>query len=109
MALIRSSKFVKNVNEIHSLTHFICIALLTSSSRPLLQDSLRVLRENPASTGIPLRAFVPPGLLQMNLRILMSLPTPSRLAEAKKLLESLDLNSLTRELVKPSRIERSIS
>ena len=39
----------------------------------------------------------------------MSLPTPSRFAEAKKLLESLDLSSLTRELVKPSRIERSIS
>ena len=39
----------------------------------------------------------------------MSLPTPSRFAEAKKLLESLDLNSLTRELLKPSRRERSIS
>lgn len=38
----------------------------------------------------------------------MSLPTPDRLAEAKKLLESLDLNSLTRELVKPSLRDRSI-
>ena len=38
----------------------------------------------------------------------MSLPTPDRLAKAKKLLESLDLNSLTRELVKPSLRERSI-
>ena len=39
----------------------------------------------------------------------MSLSTPSRFADAKKLLESLDLNSLTRELVKPSSRERSIS
>ena len=38
----------------------------------------------------------------------MSLPTPSRFAQAKKLLESLDLNSLTRELVKRSYRERSI-
>ena len=39
----------------------------------------------------------------------MSLSTPSRFADAKKLLESLDLNSLTRELLKPSHRERSFS
>ena len=38
----------------------------------------------------------------------MSLPTPSRFDEAKRLLESLDLNSLTRELSKPSRKLRPI-
>lgn len=39
----------------------------------------------------------------------MSLSTPSRFADAKRLLESLNLNSLTRELVKSSRRKRSIS
>ena len=109
MVLIRSIKFVTNKEQAHNFTHFICIPLLTSSSRPLLQHSLEVLRESPASAGIPSRAFVPLGMLQINLRIIMSLSTPSRFADAKKLLESLDLNSLTRELVKPSRRERSIS
>lgn len=38
----------------------------------------------------------------------MSLPTPDRFAAAKNLLQSLDLISLTKELSKPSRRERSI-
>ena len=38
----------------------------------------------------------------------MSLPTPGRFAEAETLLRSLHLNSLTRELSKPSFKERSI-
>ena len=109
MVLTKSIQFVTNISQVHNLTHFICIPLLTSSSRPLLEHSLGVLRESPASAGIPSRAFVPPGMLQISLGIPMSLPTPSRFAEAKKLLESLDLNSLTRELLKPSRREHSIS
>ena len=108
MVLTRWVNYAKDVNELYNLTHFICIPLTTSSSRPLLRHSLGVLRESPASAGIPSEAFVPPGMLQMNLRIPMSLSTPSRFANAKKLLESLDLNSLTRELLKPSHRERSI-
>ena len=106
---IRPIDFVLDKNQVYNLTHFICIPLVTSSSRPLLQQSLSVLRESRASAGIPPAAFVPPDMLQINLRIPMSLSTPSRFANAKKLLESLDLNSLTRELVKPSGRERSIS
>ena len=109
MALPRSIKFVTHKKQLYNPTHFICIPLLTSSSRPLLQHSLRVLRESPASAGIPRQAFFPPGMLQMNMGISMSLSTPSRFAEAKKLLESLDLNSLTRELLEPSQRERSIN
>ena len=108
MVLTRWINYAKDVNEVYNLTHFICIPLITSSSRPLLRHSLGVLRESPASAGIPSEAFVPLGMLQMNLRIPMSLSTPSRFANAKKLLESLDLNSLTRELLKPSHRERSI-
>ena len=108
MVLTRWINYAKDVNDVYNLTHFICIPLITSSSRPLLRHSLGVLRESPASAGIPSEAFVPLGMLQMNLRIPMSLSTPSRFANAKKLLENLDLNSLTRELVKPSHRERSI-
>ena len=109
MTLTRSIKFVKHANQFHNLTHFICIPLTTSSSRPLLQRSLGVLRESPASASVPSEAFLPLGMLQLSLKIPMSLSTPSRFADAKKLLESLDLNSLTRELLKPSHRERSIS
>lgn len=108
MALPRSIKFVRHVNQVHNLTHFICIPLITSSSGPLLQHSLGILRKSPASASVPSEAFVPPGMLQLSLKIPMSLSTPSRFADAKKLLESLDLNSLTRELLKPSHRERSI-
>lgn len=95
-------------HQIYNLTHFVCIPLITPVSRPLLQTSMQLLRDNPASTAIPSGAFIPIDTLHLNLGIVMSLPTPGRSAVAEKLLRSLHLNSLTRELSEPSFEERSI-
>lgn len=108
MVLTRPTKLVMCRHQICNLTHFICIPLVTASSRPLLQSSLGLLRNNPASASIPSRAFAPIDTLHLNLGVVMSLPTSGRFAEAERLLESLDLNSLTRELSKPSPRQRSI-
>lgn len=108
MGLTSPTEYVKSRQQIYNLTHFICFPLITSSSRPPLKSSLRLLQDNPASVGIPRKAFVPIDMLQLNAGIAMSLPTQDRLAKAVDLLRSLDLNSLTRELSKPSVKERSI-
>ena len=98
-------KLVRSRNQILGLTHFICVPLATVSSMPVLQQSLGVLRHNPA---IPPGALVPPGMLQINVGITMNLSTPSQFARAKQLLESLNLNSLARELTKPFPTGRSV-
>ena len=108
MVFNNPSKLVFNRNQTYNLTHYICIPLVTASSRPQLTRSLGLLRDSPASVSVPLRAFVPVDTLNVSLRIVMSLPTPDRFAKAEKLLQSFDLNSLTRELSKPSLSERSI-
>ena len=108
MVYIRPENVVRSREQIYKITHFICFPLVTASSRPLLQSSLGLLRDNPASACIPSKAFVPLDTLHLGTGFAMSLPTPDRFAQAEKLLQSLDLNSLTRELSKPSLKERSI-
>ena len=108
MVVIHPTNIVASREQIHNLTHYVCIPLITALSRPVLQSSLELLRDNPASASIPLRAFVPLNTLHLNMGIGMSLPTPGRFGEAEKLLRSLDLNSLTRELSPPSFEARSI-
>ena len=108
MLVPNPSNFVIGKKEIYNLTHFLCIPLVTASLRPQLMRSMGILRDSPASGQVPLQAFVPVDTLSMSLRIMMSLPTPDRFARAEKLLQSLDLNPLTRELSKPSLRVRSI-
>ena len=90
------------------LTQSICIPLITAPSRPLLERSLGLLRDNPASVGISMKAFVPVDILHLNMGINMSLSTKGRFALATQFLRKFDLRSLTRELSKPSLGERSI-
>jgi activating signal cointegrator complex subunit 1 len=82
------------------LTHFFCIPLVTSTSRPQLQKSLDAFRtdtkddrtpENPR--GIPERAIRPVGTIHLTLGV-MSLLTPERVDGALALLRSLDTSSL---------------
>ena len=94
--------------ELLNITHFICIPLATASSKPRLQKSLEFFRTHPAAARIPSKALYPIDTLHLNLQIAMSLPTPDRLANAKTLLETLHLGSLTRELSKPSLRQRSV-
>lgn len=108
MVLTNPINLVRSNHQIHNLTHFVCFPLVTGLSRPLLQRSMGLLRDNPASANIPSGAFAPIDTLHLSVGIVMSLPTPDRFAEAEKLLRSLPLNSLTRELSPPSFEARSI-
>lgn len=83
------------------LTHFLCIPLVTPSSRPQLQLSLQALcsdvkddrtPENP--NGIPEEAIRPLGTLHLTLGV-MSLVTPERVEGALTLLRSLDVARLS--------------
>jgi len=82
------------------LTHFLCIPLVTTTSRSQLQKSLQAFRsdvkedrtpENP--NGIPEKAIRPLGTLHLTLGV-MSLLTPERVEGALTLLRSLDISRL---------------
>jgi activating signal cointegrator complex subunit 1 len=82
------------------LTHFLCIPLVTPTSRLQLQKSLQAFcsdvkddrtPENP--NGIPEKAIRPLGTLHLTLGV-MSLLTPERIDGALALLRSLDIPSL---------------
>jgi activating signal cointegrator complex subunit 1 len=82
------------------LSHFICIPLVTPTSRPQLQKSLQAFcvdvkddrtLENP--NGIPEKAIRPLGTLHLTLGV-MSLLTPERIEGALTLLRSLDIPRL---------------
>ncbi|CZR52992.1 uncharacterized protein PAC_02870 [Phialocephala subalpina] len=83
-----------------ALTHFLCIPLVTSSSRPQLQKSLATFRERLSQKGIPdlpdglpEKAIRPLGTLHLTLGV-MSLLTPEKVEGALKLLRELDIKSL---------------
>ena len=82
------------------LTHFLCIPLVTSHSRPQLQKSLNTFRadvtnnrtpENP--DGIPERAIRPIGTLHLTLGV-MSLLSQESVDAALALLKSVKLSDL---------------
>ncbi|PBP20082.1 hypothetical protein BUE80_DR008777 [Diplocarpon rosae] len=82
------------------LTHFLCIPLVTSSSRPQLQNTLSIFKDEVAKTstrglpdGIPKEAIRPLGTLHLTLGV-MSLLTPERLEGVLKVLRELNLTEL---------------
>ncbi|KAF4625950.1 hypothetical protein G7Y89_g12211 [Cudoniella acicularis] len=82
------------------LTHFLCIPLVTPTSRSQLQASLTTFREKTTGTrtaqnpdGIPAAAIRPLGTLHLTLGV-MSLLTPERVESALSLLKSLNLREL---------------
>ncbi|KAK2625819.1 hypothetical protein QTJ16_005131 [Diplocarpon rosae] len=82
------------------LTHFLCIPLVTSSSRPQLQSTLSIFKDEVAKTstrgipdGIPEEAIKPLGTLHLTLGV-MSLLTPERLEGVLKVLHELNLTEL---------------
>lgn len=85
------------------LTHFLCIPLVTATSRPQLQKSLQEFRqavtnkstpENP--DGIPTRAVRLTGTLHLTLGV-MSLLNAERVDAAITCLKSIDLITMVRE------------
>ncbi|KAB2579567.1 hypothetical protein BFW01_g4784 [Lasiodiplodia theobromae] len=90
------------------LTHFLCVPLVTTESKPQLQASLQNFKEavlcqedvdlagDGVSGGIPEKAIRPVGTLHLTLGV-MSLQSPEEVEEAVSLLQSLDLVALLRE------------
>lgn len=98
------------------LTHFLCLPLVTSSSRPLLQTSLERFTAEAVSpseglTGrIPEKAIRPVGTLHLTIGV-MSLQTRDRIDACLTFLRSLDVHDLLRkaqELSTVALVSRSI-
>lgn len=95
------------------LTHFLCLPLVNSTSLPQLESSLAAFKaEIPSPTHdqsaephplIPDAAIRPVGTLHLTLGV-MSLPSPERLDEAIRFLQSLDLVALVREAARIARV-----
>ena len=79
------------------LTHFLCLPLVTDTSRPKLQQGLERFKEELVKDGpVPTKAVRPVGTLHLTLGV-MSL-SPSNLEEAKQYLQDLDLHILLRDI-----------
>ncbi|PSS20510.1 hypothetical protein M430DRAFT_34768 [Amorphotheca resinae ATCC 22711] len=78
------------------LTHFLCLPLLTTTSRPQLQSSLSAFRADLG--GIPEAAVRPVGTLHLTLGV-MSLLTAERVEQALALLRSLNLREMLEERI----------
>lgn len=87
------------------LTHFLCLPLVTPSSRPQLLASLQHFTAdvtNPESEGsisIPTKAVRPIGTLHLTLGV-MSLQSLERVAAASRFLRSLDVREMLRGATK---------
>ena len=80
------------------LTHFLCLPLVTSESRPQLQESLQQFSADILTSGsdgrgiIPEKAIRPVDTLHLTLGV-MSLREPEKLERAQKLLQTIDPQS----------------
>merc|ERR1712137_1276523 len=79
------------------LTHFLCLPLVTDTSKPQLQKGLERFKEDLANDGpVPTKAVRPVGTLHLTLGV-MSL-SPLKLEEVKQNLQDLDLHILLRDI-----------
>ncbi|KAJ4368783.1 hypothetical protein N0V83_005865 [Neocucurbitaria cava] len=79
------------------LTHFLCLPLVTDTSRPQLQSGLDKLKDELTKENvIPPKAVRPVGTLHLTLGV-MSLDQ-TKLEEAKQYLQDLNLHSLLRDI-----------
>lgn len=87
----------KNGSKKPTLTHFLCLPLVTESSRPLLQTRLQDLKRDLQRDGlVPTKAVRPVGTLHLTLGV-MSLDADS-LEQASIFLHDLDLYRLLRDV-----------
>ncbi|KAF1991496.1 hypothetical protein K402DRAFT_304186, partial [Aulographum hederae CBS 113979] len=90
------------------LTHFLCLPLVTSTSRPQLERSLKQFRDDVTKIPEPQEASVEPipegatrplGTLHLTLGV-MSLTEQGRVEEAVELLKGLDLRGMLNEALR---------
>lgn len=75
------------------LTHFICIPLVYSITRPALEKSLTTFRNAARELDIPESAVRPVGSLHLTVGV-MSLQTPGRIEKALEMLQTVDIRSM---------------
>ena len=85
------SKFVTNCVQKHGLTHFLAIPLVTPKSRSQVLDSFKCLWDDLTAIGVPIGAIRSPGLLNLNLDILLSLDTCERMTKATEILQEVSV------------------
>ena len=85
------SKFVTNYTQRSCITHFLAIPLVTPKSRSQVLDSFKCLWGDLKAIGVPIDSIRSPGLLHLNLDILLKLDTPERMAKAKKILQEVSV------------------
>ena len=89
------------------LTHFLCLPLVTSASRPQWQASLKKFQDDVngvySSTLCP-EMIRPPGTIHITIGVL-SLPTPEREQAARALLHGADVARCLRESIKLNNTE----
>lgn len=89
MALPRRIQFVPNQLE-NRVTHFLCIPLLDSASRPRFRASIQPLLRHPALANVPTTAFRPPGVVHLPLEA-FDLATREQFTAFTGFLERLDI------------------
>ncbi|KAF1836874.1 hypothetical protein BDW02DRAFT_566644 [Decorospora gaudefroyi] len=92
-----SKKKGKNGAKKPPLTHFLCLPLVTPTSKPQLRRGLERLKKDVAKDSpVPIAAVRPPGTLHLTLGV-MSL-SPEELQEATLYLQDLNLHTLLRDI-----------
>ncbi|USP81010.1 hypothetical protein yc1106_08284 [Curvularia clavata] len=92
-----SKKPGKSAGKKPPLTHFLCLPLVTDTSRPQLQQGLDKFKQDLINdNSVSVKAVRPVGTLHLTLGV-MSL-NPRELEEAKQYLEDLDLHNLLRDI-----------
>lgn len=85
------SKFVTSHVQRHGLTHFLAIPLVAPKSRSQVHEAFKCLRDDLAAIGVPADAIRSLGLLHLDLRILLRLDTPERMAKATEILQKVSI------------------
>ena len=93
--------FVKRKEEVHSLTHFLCMPIATTLSRAQLEQTLYQFRNDPSTSEIAPGAYRPLQTLHLPIKTL-SLKTGDSVDAACQHLRSLNPDSLLRHLLKKS-------
>ena len=89
------------------MTHFLCFPLTTTHSQPQLRQTLHHFKNDPSTSKIPSDAYRPLQTLHIPIRLL-SLPTADRVKAACHHLQTLNINSMLRNIPRmiPDRINR---
>jgi len=87
----------KRASKRPRLTHFLCLPLVTNTSREQFQSGLKTLKDDlERDSLVPAKAVRPPGTLHLTLGV-MSLDN-AQLEEAKQFLQELHLHRILRDL-----------